>query len=48
MIAKTLSSNTFTYVKKYKSVNKHFYVSLHATLKETFTATYDCVLLTKP
>ena len=27
MMAKTLSSNTTNYVKKYKSVNIHFYIS---------------------
>ena len=30
------ASNTFTYVKKYKSVHLHFYISSRATLKETF------------
>ena len=44
MMAKTLSSNTLTYVNKYKSVNIHFYISSRATLKETFTAIKDCVL----
>ena len=48
MMAKTLSSNTFTYVKKCKSVNIHFYISSRATLKETFTATYDCILPRTP
>ena len=33
MMAKTLSSNTFTCVKKYKSVNIHFYISSRATLR---------------
>ena len=42
-MAKT-SSNTLTSVKKYKSVNIHFYISSRATLKEIFTAKYDCVL----
>ena len=46
-MAKTLSSNTFTYVKKYKSVKIQFYISLRATLKETFTAIYDCLGETK-
>ena len=43
MMARKLSPNTFTYVKKYKSVNIHFYISSRLTLKETFTATYDSV-----
>ena len=34
MIAKILSSNTFTCVKKYKKVNIHFYISSRATLKD--------------
>ena len=45
---KTLSSNTFPYVKKRKNVIIHFYISSRATLKETFTATYDCVLPRTP
>ena len=45
---KTLSSNTFTNVKKRKNVIIHFYISSRATLKETFTATYDCVLPRTP
>ena len=48
MMAKTLSSNTFTCVKKYKSVNIHLNISSRATLKEIFTATYDCVLPKTP
>ena len=47
MMEKTLSSKTFTHVKKYLSVNIHFYISSHATLKETFTAIYDCESETK-
>ena len=47
-MAKTLSSNTFTCVKKYKSVNIHLYISSCATLKKIFTATYDCVLPKTP
>ena len=30
MMANTLSSNTFTWVQKYKSVNIHFYISSRA------------------
>ena len=48
IMPKTLSSNTFTYVRKRKSLNIHFYISSRATLKETFTATYDCFLPRTP
>ena len=41
MMAKTLLSNTFNCVNKYKSANIHFYITSRATLKETFTATYQ-------
>ena len=48
MMAKKLSSNTFTSAKIYKSVKIHFYISSRATLKEALTATYDCVLPRTP
>ena len=47
-MAKALSSNTFTCVMKYKSVNIHLYISSRATLKKIFTVTYDCVLPRTP